>query len=230
VTIKNLVLESLGPETELLMPFLISEVVAAGQVLKHDGQELDRVYFPVEGLFSSRVVFASGHEIEGALLCNTNALGLLGALGYPSGWARFVALTDGRVWSMPVAKLAALRSDHHTVERVLTRFGFAQVGYTARVGICNAMHSSAQRIARWLAVATAVLKVADLPVSQEELANILGLQRSAVNPALQKLKADGILQGGRGYIRVSNSEGLRSRACECAADLVRIMRATPLIP
>jgi hypothetical protein len=147
-------------------------------VLKHEGCEVDRAYFRSSGLISSRVTMESGHEIECALIDWTAAAGVLGALGLPNGWGRRVCLTHGHAWSMQLAQLAEIAGSACAVERVLTRFSFAQMGYAARLGVCNAMHAADQRLSRWLATAAELQGGAELAMSQNELANILGLQRS----------------------------------------------------
>lgn len=212
---RNLLLRALGPALEHLRPHLTSETFTARQVLKADGQEVERVYFPIRGLISSRVVLESGHEIECALIGSTNAIGALGALGLTHGWARFVCLTDGAAWSIGISRLAAAARTHPSIERQLVRFCFAQMGYTAHLGVCNAMHSVEQRLARWLCNAADLLDHSDVTVSQDELATILGVQRSAVSPALQRLKDIRLLDVARARVRILDPHRLKRHACEC---------------
>jgi CRP-like cAMP-binding protein len=222
---ENLLLCALGPAFEHLRPHLTSQPFSSGQVIKSDGGEIDRVWFPTRGLISSRVVLRSGHEIECALVGRTNALGLVGALGLPNGWARFVCLTSGHAWTMPVAQLASAARSMPMIERQLQRFSFAQIGYAAHLGVCNAMHSAEQRLARWLTTAAELLGSGELTVNQEDLGHILGLQRSAVNPALQKLRRDLLIEVGRGRIRILAPEQLIQRGCECIPGLRRALHS-----
>jgi CRP-like cAMP-binding protein len=221
---RNVVLRSLGPAIEALRPHLASETFKAGQVIKEDDAEIDRVFFPTGGLISSRVVLRSGDELECAIIGSNSAAGLLAALGLPHGWARFVCLTDGHAWTIALPRLASAMRSVLTIERQLNRFCIAQVGYTAHLGVCNAMHSAEERLARWLATATDLLGQTDIAVTQDELANILGLQRSAVNPALQKLKAGGLVDIARGRVCILDAGRLSRRACECLPVLSRALR------
>jgi CRP-like cAMP-binding protein len=110
-----------------------------------------------------------------------------------------------------------------SLERQLKLFCIAQMGYGVHVGVCNAMHSSEQRLARWLVNAADLLGGSEIRLPQEELASVLGLQRSAVNPALQKLKTESLIDIGRGRILVVDPERLRRRACECHPALRRAL-------
>jgi CRP-like cAMP-binding protein len=188
-------------------------------VLKLGGATLDRVYFPTQGLISSRAVLQSGHQIECSLIGSTNALGALAALGFDHEIAHFVCLTDGSALTVALPNLVAAMRAAPAIERVLTLFCFAQMGYAVRAGVCSAMHSSEQRLARWLATASELLGYSELRLPQEELAGVLGLQRSVVNPALQKLKSDGVIDLARGRIQILDADRLGRRACECCAPL-----------
>lgn len=195
----------------------------AGQVIRHECEANDLVYFPTHGLISSRVAFRSGHEIECSLIGNTNALGALSALGLHHGSARFLCLTDGRALTMTLSQLVSAMRAQPTVERQLKLFAFAQMGYAVRVGVCNAMHTAEQRLARWLATAAELLGQAEIRLAQEELASSLGLQRSCVSPALQKLKAEGLVEVGRGRIVILEPDRLSRRSCECGPLLRRAL-------
>ena len=195
----------------------------AGQVIKHECEGNDLVYFPTEGLISSRVAFRSGHEIECSLIGKTNALGALTALGLHHGSARFLCLTDGRAWTMTQSQLMSAMRAQPTVERQLKLFAIAQMGYAVRVGICNAMHTGEQRLARWLATAAELLGHSEIRLAQEDLASSLGLQRSCVSPVLQRLKAEGLIDVGRGRILILEPDRLSRRACECRPLLRRAL-------
>lgn len=192
-------------------------------MIKGAGDQVTRVYFPTHGLISSRAVLESGHEIECALVGKTNGLGILAALGFDHGSAHFVCLTDGHAWAIELPHLVAAMQISPAVERQLKLFCIAQMGYGIHVGVCNAMHGGEQRLARWLTNAAELLGDPEIRLRQEELATVLGLQRSAVNPALQKLKTEGLIDVSRGRILVVDSERLRRRACECHPALRRAL-------
>jgi len=109
------------------------------------------------------------------------------------------------------------------VERELKVFSFAQMGYAVHGGVCNAMHNAEQRVSRWLTTAADLLGRAEIRLSQEELAHGLGLQRTALNPTLQRLKAEGLVEVARGRIDILASDQLKQRACECSQMLRRAL-------
>ena len=220
---RNLLLRSLGPAVEDLGLHLSPVSFKAGQVIRHECEANDLVYFPIDGLISSRVAFRSGHEIECSLIGKTNALGALSALGLHHGSAHFLCLTDGRAWTTTQSQLASAMRAQPRVERQLKLFAFAQMGYAVRVGVCNAMHTAEQRLARWLATAAELLGYCEIRLAQEELASSLGLQRSCVSPVLQKLKSERLIDVGRGRIHILEPDRLSRRACECGPLLRRAL-------
>lgn len=217
---KNLLLQSFGADIDQLKPHLASTVFKAGQVIKHQGEVIEAVYFPTRGLISSRITLETGHEIECSLIGWTNAVGAIGAMGLDrSDSSRFVCLTDGHAWKIPLLNLVAAARRQPSLARELQLFALAQLGYAVHVGVCNALHTADQRLVRWLATAAELLGGPEIRLSQEELASVLGLQRSAVNPALQRLKAGGLLEVTRGKIRILHAERFERRACECRGRL-----------
>ena len=220
---RNLLLRSLGPAVEDLGLHLSLVSFKAGQVIKHECEANDLVYFPIQGLISSRMAFRSGHEIECSLIGKTNALGALSALGLHHGSTHFLCLTDGQAWTMTLSHLVAAVRTQPMVERQIKLFAFAQMGYAVRVGVCNAMHTAEQRLARWLATAAELLGQCEIRLAQEELSSSLGLQRSCVSPALQKLKAEGMVDVARGRIFILDPDRLSRRACECGPMLRRAL-------
>lgn len=190
-------------------------------MLKDQWEEVDRVYFPTYGLISARAILASGHQIECSLIGRTSAVGVTATVGFHSALTRYVCLTDGHAWSIPLPKLLAAMRASELVERELKVFAFAQMGYAVLGGVCNAMHSAEQRVSRWLTTAADLLGRAEIRLSQEELASGLGLQRTALNPTLQRLKAEGLVEVARGRIGILEADQLKQRACECSHNLRR---------
>ena len=181
------------------------------------------MYFPTSGLVSARAVLASGHQIECSLIGRTNAVGILATVGFHSALTRYVGLTDGHAWSIPLSKLQVAMRAYPLVERELKVFSFAQMGYAVHGGVCNAMHNAEQRVSRWLTTAADLLGRAEIRLSQEELAHGLGLQRTALKPTLQRLKAEGLVEVARGRIDILASDQLKQRACECSQMLRRAL-------
>jgi hypothetical protein len=162
--------------------------------------------------------------MECVLVGRTGALGAVAAIGFHSALTRDVCLFDAHAWSISLAQLEAAMKRSAAIEHQIKRFCYAQMAYAVRVGVCGTMHTAEQRLARWLLGAAELLREAEIRLPQDELANILGLQRSIVNPGLQKLKNEGLIDLGRGRLTIRDATGLRRRACECHDLLVRALR------
>lgn len=222
---RNQLLRSLGPGLEEVKGRLSPAMLRAGQVIYEPGDKVERIYFPTSGLLSARALLETGHQMECVLVGRTSALGAVAAVGFHSSLTRDICLIDSHVWTMSLPDLHAAMRACPTVEAQLRRFSFGQMAYAVRVGVCNAMHAAEQRIARWLLVAADLLPAPEVRLAQEELSNALGLQRTAVNPILQRLKAEAIIDLSRGRIAIVDRDALEHRACECIRSLRRAVGA-----
>jgi len=226
---RNLLLRSLGAHLRELKPHLSPASYRAGDVLGEPGQRRDRVIFPTSGLISTRAVLESGHELEAGLIGRNNASGAPAAMGTGVALLRTVCLTDVHAWNIPMPRLQAAMRSALVIDVQVKRFSEAQIGYMLQVGICNAMHPLEQRLARWLTITADLLDGPEIQTPQEELAKGFGVQRSALNPLLQRLKAESLLDIGRGRLLIRDASRLRKRACECTPSLQRAMRVEPML-
>lgn len=222
---RNLLLRSLGLALEHIAPRLTPVSLAVGQVIHQPGRRIDRVWFPVSGLISARTLLESGHELECVLIGRTNALGALAAVGQSAALTHDVCIVPGQAWTLSLPDLEWAIRTIPGVDAQFRQFAYGQMAYALRSGVCNAMHGAEQRIARWLLLAATLTERIEVRLGQEELAHILGLQRSAVNPTLQRLKSDGLLEVSRGRIAIRDRAGLKRRACECETPLGRSIGA-----
>jgi CRP-like cAMP-binding protein len=216
-------LAALGPSLDQVKGRLSLTSFQAGQVIDEPGDKIDRIYFPTSGLISARALLATGQQMECLLIGRTNALGIL--VGLDRSLTRHVCIVDGHAWTMSLSDLQAAIRALPIFEEQLKHFSLRQMTYAVHVGVCNALHTAEQRVARWLLIAADLLHGVEVRLAQEELANVLGLQRSAVNPVLQKLKAEGALDLLRGRIVILNPGALERTACECLGPLRRMMSA-----
>jgi CRP-like cAMP-binding protein len=214
----------LGSALPELTPSLAAVSYRAGDLVNEAGEKVRRVLFPTSGLISVRAVLESGHELECALVGRTNALGGMSAMGFDVSLTRDVCLTDAHGWAADMRTIRELMASNRVFEAQLRRFSFAQTGYAVQIGVCNAMHPAERRLARWLVSAADLLDRPQINMAQEELAKVLGVQRTILNPLLRRLKAQGLIEVGRGRIEVLDVDGLASRACECRAALHQALR------
>jgi hypothetical protein len=187
----------------------------AGQDLIEPAQDVDTVIFPTSGLVSTRVIFETGHQVECVLGGRNSAIHAFAARGFASSLAREVCLVGGHGWSMPIADLQAAVQRWPEVRAAVTRCCEEKMAYAIRIGACNSLHVAEQRLARWLLTAVDLLEQDELSLSQEEVANVLGLQRTAINPLLQRFQSGGLVALGRGKLTVVDPEGIRRKSCEC---------------
>jgi CRP-like cAMP-binding protein len=211
----------------MLKPRLAPVALTAGQVLSEPGERVERAYFPVSGLISARGALEDGRQMECVLIGRTNALGAVAASAYEVSLTRDICIISGHAWTVRLPELRAATRMVPGLGQQLERYAFAQMAYAVKAGLCNAMHPVEQRIARWLLAASELLGSQEIPIAQEELSNCLGVQRSAVNPALRRLQAEGLLDLARGRIRLANVAALTRRACECDGPIRRILELEP---
>lgn len=226
---RNLLLRSLGSAVQHLSPYMRPVTLRAGEVLNEPFERVEKVYFPVRGLISVRAVLPTGHELECALVSHTNALGGVSAINSDLSMSRDICLTEVDAWTINLHRLRIVMAENREVEQQVRRFSFAQLGYALQMGVCNSMHKSEARLARWLSTAVDLLGHTEIKMAQEELGKVLGVQRSALNPLLQRFRADGLIDLTRGRIEIRDRERLERRACDCRSYLRRAaeLDATP---
>jgi CRP-like cAMP-binding protein len=211
----NRFLAALGDEIELIRPCLRELTLAEGQVLCEPGDHIAKVYFLHEGLVSKLCVFEDGTEIEAALVGREGAVGVTAAIGREIAVTRDVCHLKARASCVEACTLrqAAHRSDR--IQQAIDRYTAWKMSYVIRNGACNARHSVEQRLCRWLLTCADVLERRQIDLRQDIFAKMLGVQRSSVNPILQRLQADGLVEIGRGRVTLTDRARLKDRACEC---------------
>lgn len=199
-----------------------------GDQLAEAGEPVTRLFFPVSGIVSCRAIFETDHEMELVTLGRSSGVGVLAALGFQRSLTRDVCVTQAPGWGISVGDFKRLLDQTPKAEEVIRGASYAQMTYAVRMATCNAMHSAEQRLARWLLVATQLLNSSEIRMPQEELANILGIRRSHLNPLLQRLRTARVIDLGRQRITVASPEALQRRSCGCHAMLSRIIGADAL--
>lgn len=213
----NRFLTSFGPDLDLIRPHLREIAIAAGQVLCEPGEQIAKVYFLNSGLVSKLIVFEDGAEIECALVGREGAVGALSALGLRTAVTRDVCHMRASALVVEAAKLAEAARESETIHVALDRYCAWKMIHAIRNGACNALHPVEQRLCRWLLTCSDVLEQHEIRLPQDVFAKMLGVQRTSVNPILQRLRADGLIALGRSRLTVLDRERLIGRSCECYA-------------
>ena len=211
----NRFLASLGDEIELIRPYLRDSTLRPGQVLCEPGDTVSMIFFLHDGLVSKLAVFEDGTEIECALIGRDGAIGATSAIGMKTAITRDVCHLRARTSCIEAGALARAARQSERIHQAIDDYCAWKMSYIIRNGACNARHSVEQRLCRWLLTCSDVLDRRQIDLRQDIFAKMLGVQRSSVNPILQRLQGDGLIEIGRGRVILMQRPALIARACEC---------------
>jgi CRP-like cAMP-binding protein len=213
---QNLLLAALdAPALALLTPHLKAVEMKQNQVLQEAGTIHDYVYFPVAGMISLLAVLSTGASIEIA------AIGREGAFGTKIGkrpqvsFARAVVQLSGRALRIDLANFYKAAAANIAVAELSTSANDVLFANLQQSAACNALHPIEARLARWLLHASDRVESDDLPLTQEFLAEMLGVRRTSVTLAARILQRAGMISYRRGHLAITNREALESVSCEC---------------
>lgn len=208
-------LASLGADAALIRPHLREVTLKAGQVLCEPGERIRNVYFLCGGVVSKMAVFEDGSEIECTLVGREGAVGAMSALGLRRSVTRDICHLNAPALTMEVARLREIVRVSEPIHDALDRYCAWKMSYAIRNGACNARHPVEQRLCRWLLTCSDVLEQSDIRLPQDVFATMLGAQRTSVNPILQRLRGEGLIELGRSRVTLRDRQGLKAWACEC---------------
>lgn len=218
----NHFLDGLGPaDLRALRPHLSPVTLARNQVLNEPGQQVEHVFLPVTAILSVVTVMVSGSQVESRTVGREGGYGLLHALGSPLAFERMLAQVGGGAWRAPLGAVreAALASPRLT--QAIVHHAQASILQAAQNAACNTLHAAEQRLCRWLLLTQDRLASDLLPLTQEHLAIMLGVQRTTVTGVASRLQERGIISYARGKITVIDRPALERCACECYAAIQR---------
>jgi CRP-like cAMP-binding protein len=188
-----------------------------GQVLYEPGTVLSHVYFPTTALVSLLYVMEDGGSAEIAVVGNEGLLGISIFMGGESTPSRAVVQSGGLALRMKASTLKNELERSGPVLRLLLRYTQALITQMAQTAVCNRHHSLDQQLCRWLLLSLDRLPGLELIMTQELIANMLGVRREGVTEAALKLQKSGLIRYSRGRITVLDRATLERRACECYA-------------
>jgi CRP-like cAMP-binding protein len=206
----------------LLMPHLETLRVESGRVLYQPGDQVRQVYFPGgPTLVSFMVLLEDGRGVETALVGREGAVGGIVSQGRLPAYARAVVQFPGPMLRIESAQLERAKMESPALRNLFARYADCLMAQVFQSVACNAAHSIEQRTAKWLIAALDRTGDHDVPLTQEQLAAMLGVGRSYISRVVQSLKARGILETRRGGVRVTAAGGLEQIACGCNAAVRR---------
>jgi CRP-like cAMP-binding protein len=188
-----------------------------GQVLYEPGTVLSHVYFPATAIVSLLYVMEDGASAEIAVVGNEGLVGISLFMGGESTPSRAVVQSAGLGLRMKAAILKKEFERSGPVLRLLLRYTQALITQMAQTAVCNRHHSLDQQLCRWLLLSLDRLQGHELIMTQELIANMLGVRREGVTEGALKLQKAGLIRYTRGRITVLDRAGLERRSCECYA-------------
>ncbi len=215
---KNQLLAALPTaEWERWLPQLESVDLQLGQVLYEAGGTLSHVYFPTTAIVSLLYVMENGASAEIAVVGNDGIVGISLFMGGESTSSRAVVQSAGQGFRLKAQSVKEEFNRAGPVLHLLLRYTQALITQMAQTAVCNRHHTLDQQLCRWLLLSMDRLEGNELVMTQELIANMLGVRREGVTEGAIKLQQAGLIRYARGHITVLDREGLEARTCECYA-------------
>ncbi len=229
-TIEKCVLPIINPSHNRLLAALPIEVfdrllpafklipMPLGKVIYESGAPLEHVYFPVPGCIVSMLyVMADGASAEIAVVGDEGMVGIALFMGGGTTPSRALVQSAGQAFRLPGEILKEEFDRHSGLQILLWRYTQALITQMSQTAACNHHHNVDQQLCRWLLLSLDRLSTNELTMTQELIANMLGVRREGVTEAAGKLQDQGLIRYSRGRITVLDRPGLEARVCECYA-------------
>jgi CRP-like cAMP-binding protein len=212
----NRLLASLVPaDFDLLRPHLKPTELKNETILYEAGDPVDRVYFPHSGIISLVVELSGGQGIEAAMIGRDSMLGASAALDGQISLNKAIVQLPGAGETLDVVRFREVAEQSPALRTTLLRHEQVLFAQAQQSAACNASHTVEARLARWLLRSRDLSGSDTLALTQEFLADMLGVRRSSVSPVAVTLQRAGLIRYSRGHIEILDLEGLRNASCEC---------------
>jgi CRP-like cAMP-binding protein len=212
---KNQLLAALpAEEWEKWHPELETVDLKLGDVLYESGSKMTHVYFPTTAIVSLLYVMENGASAEIAVVGHEGIVGVSLFMGGESTPSRAVVQSAGQGFRLGAAQIQE-HFKRAPVLHLLLRYTQALITQMAQTAVCNRHHSLDQQLCRWLLLSLDRLSGTELVMTQELIANMLGVRREGVTESATKLQKAGLIKYSRGRITVLDRPGLEARSCEC---------------
>jgi CRP-like cAMP-binding protein len=214
--IENRLLAALpGEEYERLRPHLEHTSFALGEVLYESGGQLDHVYFPTTSIISLLYMMENGSSAEMGLAGNEGMVGIALFMGGGTMPNRAVVQSAGGAIRLKARALQDEFAMGSHFQRLLLRYTQALITQISQTAVCNRLHSVEQQLCRWLLLSHDRVKTDELIMTQELIADMLGVRREGVTVAAGRLQDAGAISYGRGHIKILDRQKLEEISCEC---------------
>jgi CRP-like cAMP-binding protein len=215
---KNQLLAALpAPELQRWLPHLEYVDMRLGEVLYEAGSILSHVYFPTTAIVSLLYVMQNGESAEIAVVGNDGVVGISLFMGGDSTSSRALIQSAGGAYRLSAQLMKEEFDRGGPVLHLLLRYTQALITQMVQTAACNRHHSLDQQLCRWLLLSLDRLQGTDMMMTQDLIANMLGVPRDGATEGALKLQTAGLISYTQGRIRVLDRGGLEKRTCECYA-------------
>ena len=215
---QNHLLAALPTEVQdRLFPHLELIPLPLGKVLYESGDTLRHVYFPTDSIVSMLYVMENGSSGEISVVGNDGIVGISLFMGGESTPSRAIVQSAGSAYQLTGQRLKAEFTRHQDLQHLLLRYTQSLITQMSQTAVCNRHHTVDQQLCRWLLLSLDRLPSNGLAMTQELIANMLGVRREGVTDAAGKLQKLGVIKYQRGHITVLDRPKLETLSCECYA-------------
>lgn len=219
---QNHLLAALSAEVQQrLFPPMEKVFLPLGKVLYESGDTLRHVYFPTDAIVSLLYVMESGASAEISVVGNDGLVGVALFMGGESTPSRAIVQSAGHAYRLQGQRLKDEFNRHGELLTLMLRYTQALITQMAQTAVCNRHHQIDQQLCRWLLLSLDRLPNNRLTMTQELIANMLGVRREGVTEAAGKLQRAGVIEYSRGHITVLDRPKLEELSCECYAVVKR---------
>ena len=216
--LQNNLLSALPDEVkERLFPFIELVKLELGKVIFEAGDTLDNVYFPVDSIVSLLYVMESGASAEISVVGDEGVVGIALFMGGGSTTCRAVVQSEGYAFRLKEKRLTDEFNRHGKLLGLMLRYTQSLMTQISQTAVCNRHHTIDQQLCRWLLLSLDRLPNKNINMTQELIANMLGVRREGVTEAAGKLQKLGVIDYHRGHITVLDRKKLEKLSCECYA-------------
>lgn len=229
---QNHLLAALPPDVqERLFPHLELLRLPLGKALYESGDAMRHVYFPTDAIISLLYVMENGASAEISVVGNEGLIGVAVFMGGESTPSRAIVQSAGSVFRLSGQRIKDEFNRHGEMLQLMLRYTQALITQMSQTAVCNRHHSIDQQLCRWLLLSLDRLPSNQLTMTQELIANMLGVRREGVTEAAGKLQKLGVIEYSRGRITVLDRARLEELSCECYAVVKKETdRLLPYVP
>jgi len=210
-------LAALPPEAFAMLDRDLKQVsLAQGEVLYEPGATIDTIYFPQSGVLISLLIVArNGNAVEATTVGREGAVGLHGALGRRHSFTRASTQIGGTFSIIRTLRFEQIVDGSAPIRELISRYTEVLLAEAQQVAACNALHDASSRLSRWLLQTADRIGNDNLPLTQEYLAEMVGVRRTTITLLARAMQVRGLIRYRRGHITILDRKELGACACEC---------------